>query len=143
MYYFNLTVKHDQDKVSIYSGEISSDGLSLMNFTQSGNSINMDLEDNVLQKLLTDVKSVVENAEFESTIKAEAVVTESGIVITFPKLQYAIKDWAGNRMFPNKTFDSFEEGWEFIHENVDNSAYDKSGKENDNVYQDIYVVPEK
>ena len=43
-------------------------------------------------------------------------------------------------MFPENTFDTFEDGWEFIDENVDNSEFDKSGDENDNALQDIYVV---
>ena len=54
--------------------------------------------------------------------------------------KFMIQDWAGNRMFPENTFDTFEDGWEFIDENVDNSEFDKSGDENDNALQDIYVV---
>lgn len=52
---------------------------------------------------------------------------------------FIIQDWAGNRMFPDNEFESFEEGWEFIYANVDNSEYDESGNEDKNVYQDIYV----
>jgi hypothetical protein len=52
--------------------------------------------------------------------------------------KFIIKDWAGNRMFPDNEFDSFEEGWGFVYENVDNSQYDEN--ENDNVYQDIFVL---
>ena len=55
-------------------------------------------------------------------------------------MSFIIQDWAGNRMFPNVTFKTYEEGWEFVYENVDNSTYDESQKEDDNVYQDIYVV---
>lgn len=54
--------------------------------------------------------------------------------------KFVIKDWAGNRMFPNEEFNSFEEGWEFIYENVDNSKYDETENENDNAYQDIFVL---
>lgn len=28
--------------------------------------------------------------------------------------KYIIKDWAGNRKFPNKEFATFEDGWEFL-----------------------------
>lgn len=58
------------------------------------------------------------------------------------KQVFTIEDWAGNRMFPDKTFASFEEGWEFVQENVDNSEYERTGNENDNAHQDIFVVPE-
>jgi hypothetical protein len=54
--------------------------------------------------------------------------------------KFIIQDWAGNRMFPENTFDTFEDGWEFVDENVDNSEFEKSGDENDNALQDIYVV---
>jgi len=54
--------------------------------------------------------------------------------------RFIIQDWAGNRMFPNETFDSFDSGWCFIYENVDNTKYDESNDENDNVYQDIFVI---
>ena len=53
---------------------------------------------------------------------------------------FIIQDWAGNRMFPEHAFETFEDAWEFIYENVDNSTYDETGNENDNVYQDIYVI---
>jgi hypothetical protein len=57
--------------------------------------------------------------------------------------QFIIQDWAGNHMFPNETFNTFEDGWEFVYSNVDNSEYDKSQNENDNTFQDIYVVESK
>lgn len=53
--------------------------------------------------------------------------------------EFIIQDWAGNRMFPDETFASFEEGWEYVYKHVDNSKYDKSGLEDENVYQDVYV----
>jgi hypothetical protein len=28
--------------------------------------------------------------------------------------QYVIEDWAGNRLFPDKTFPTFEDGWDFL-----------------------------
>jgi hypothetical protein len=55
------------------------------------------------------------------------------------RTHYIIKDWIDNQMFSNKKFNSFDEAWEFIYENVDNSEFDKTGNENDNVYQDIFV----
>lgn len=45
--------------------------------------------------------------------------------------EYIIQDWAGNRMFPTKTFDSFEDGWEYIYENIE----DEEG-----AYEDVYVL---
>ena len=53
--------------------------------------------------------------------------------------KFIIQDWAGNRMFPQNTFASFDDGWDFIRENVDNSEYDKTGNENDNAYQEIFT----
>lgn len=47
---------------------------------------------------------------------------------------YIIQDWAGNRMFPRKTFESFEDGWDFIYENIPEE------KEWDGTYDDIFIV---
>jgi hypothetical protein len=44
--------------------------------------------------------------------------------------EFMIEDWAGNRMFPEKTFSTFEDGWDFIYSNV----------EDEEMYQDVYVV---
>jgi hypothetical protein len=57
------------------------------------------------------------------------------------KEKFVIEDWAGNHLFKNKTFNSFEDGWDFIYTNVDNSKYDKTGNDNDNEYQEYFVVP--
>lgn len=54
--------------------------------------------------------------------------------------QYIIKDWAGNHLFKDKIFDSFEDGWEFIYQNVDNSLYDKTENENENNFQEYFVT---
>ena len=56
------------------------------------------------------------------------------------KTMYKIIDWAGNRMFKDKTFNTFEDGWGYIYENVDNTAFDESGKLGDDCYQEYYVV---
>ena len=56
-------------------------------------------------------------------------------------MKHIIKDWAGNIMFKGITFNSYEEGWEYIYENVDNSKFDDSGDDNDNEYQEYYVEP--
>lgn len=47
---------------------------------------------------------------------------------------YIIEDWTGKRLFPEKTFLTFEEGWDFIYTNV------KEEKEEDGTYDDYYVV---
>lgn len=54
--------------------------------------------------------------------------------------KYIIEDWAGNHLFKDEVFKSYEEGWEFIYENIDNSVYDETQNENDNEYQDYYVI---
>lgn len=55
-------------------------------------------------------------------------------------MKYIIKDWAGNHLFKDQVFDSYEEGWEYIYENVDNSLYDETQDEDHNEYQEYYVV---
>jgi hypothetical protein len=55
--------------------------------------------------------------------------------------RFIIQDWAGNTLFKGKTFTSFEDGWDYIYANVPNVDYDLSGNENDNVYQDLFVLP--
>ena len=45
--------------------------------------------------------------------------------------KWIIMDWAYNRMFVTKEFDSFEDGWDFIYENIEDV---------DNAYDDIFVV---
>lgn len=47
---------------------------------------------------------------------------------------YIIEDWAGNRLFKDKTFSNFDEAWEFIHENV------KEETPEDGTYDDYYVI---
>lgn len=48
---------------------------------------------------------------------------------------HVIVDWTGKRLFPDKEFDSFEEGWDFVYENI-HEEY-----EGDGAYEDIYVEP--
>ncbi len=45
-------------------------------------------------------------------------------------MKWIIQDWASNRLFPAKTFDTFEDGWEFVRENFPD--------EKD--WEDIYVI---
>ncbi len=44
---------------------------------------------------------------------------------------WMIQDWAGNRMFGDQTFATFQDGWEFIR--------DKFPDEED--WQEMFVVP--
>lgn len=55
-------------------------------------------------------------------------------------MKFIIQDWAGNHLFKDQEFDTFEEGWDFIRANVDNSEYDRTQNENDNVFQEYFVV---
>ena len=45
--------------------------------------------------------------------------------------KWIILDWAYNRMFITKQFDSFEDGWDFIYENIEDE---------DSAYEDVFVV---
>lgn len=49
-------------------------------------------------------------------------------------MTYIIQDWAGNRMFPNNTFDTFEDCWDFIYENI------KEEVEGDWTYDDVFAI---
>jgi hypothetical protein len=75
------------------------------------------------------------------------IVYENGEIDYVPQdiltVIYIIEDWAGNHIFREDTFDSYEEAWEYIYENVDNSLYNKTGDDNDSVYQEYYVLPQK
>lgn len=53
---------------------------------------------------------------------------------------FIIIDWAGNHLFKDKTFASFEEGWDFIYENVDNSEFERTENDNDDNYQEYEVI---
>lgn len=49
---------------------------------------------------------------------------------------FIIEDWAGNRLYQNRRFESFEAAWDYVYlhfepENEDEAKYD-----------DIYVLPE-
>lgn len=50
------------------------------------------------------------------------------------KEKFIIKDWADNHLFKDKVFDSFEDAWEFIYENVQEET------EDDGTYDDYFVV---
>lgn len=47
--------------------------------------------------------------------------------------KYIIVDWAGNRMFPNEEFDSFEDWWAYIDEHI------PLKDENDRSHEDVFV----
>jgi|TARA_R100000482_G_C5013581_1_gene96700 hypothetical protein len=48
-------------------------------------------------------------------------------------MKFKIVDWMNNRMFPDKVFNTFEDGWEFIYEKI----------HNEEDHQEYYVVDEK
>ena len=50
--------------------------------------------------------------------------------------EWIIKDWADNHLFKNKTFASFEDGWEFIYENVKVEDDDNPGED----WGEYYVI---
>lgn len=47
---------------------------------------------------------------------------------------YIIVDWMNNHLFQDEEFETFEEGWEFIYENVQ-EEYEEDGR-----YEDYYVI---
>lgn len=52
-----------------------------------------------------------------------------GITMEQIKETWIIQDWAGNTCFQGKEFKSFEDGWGFIYETIDDEA----------CYEDYYV----
>jgi len=48
--------------------------------------------------------------------------------------KYIIEDWAGNHLFKNHKFTSFQDAWDFIYENI------KEETEDDGTYDDYFVV---
>ena len=49
--------------------------------------------------------------------------------------KFIIQDWAGNTMFNGKEFDTFEDGWEYILENIEEEM------EGDGTYDDVGALP--
>lgn len=45
--------------------------------------------------------------------------------------KWIIQDWIGNHMYPDREFNSFEAGWEFV----------QTEHPDEEDWQDIYVVP--
>lgn len=45
--------------------------------------------------------------------------------------KWIIIDWAYNRLFPKQEFESFDDGWCFIYENIEDT---------DDAYDDVFVV---
>lgn len=56
------------------------------------------------------------------------------------KQKFIIQDWAGNHLFRDKVFNSFDDAWDFIYENVDNSEFDETQNNNDDNYQEYFVI---
>lgn len=81
---------------------------------------------------LLELESLAEHIE-----PGDVELLEAAGVPEFEEEKFEIEDWAGNLMFDGKTFDSFEEGWSFIYENI------LEEYEGDGTYEDVYVVPVK
>lgn len=47
---------------------------------------------------------------------------------------YVIEDWAGNRVFPDKEFSDFDDGWEFLWNHFSEEL------DNEGFFDDLYVV---
>lgn len=58
-------------------------------------------------------------------------------------MKYIIQDWAGNRMFPDKQFDSFDDGWCFLYEEIPKLYPNLSEKEEDDQLSEYFVIPLK
>lgn len=47
---------------------------------------------------------------------------------------YKIIDWAGNEIFPDKEFETLEDGWDYIYENIQEEF------EDDGTYEEYWVI---
>lgn len=54
--------------------------------------------------------------------------------IELDEAYWIIEDWAGNRLYLDMEFGSFDDGWAFIYENIEDI---------DNAYDDVFVVLNK
>lgn len=52
--------------------------------------------------------------------------------------KYIIKDWAGNHLFKDEEFDSYEDGWDFLY-----NAFPYVDDDDDRTLEEYYVVPIK
>lgn len=52
------------------------------------------------------------------------------------KIKWHIESWAGRTLFDGKQFDTFQEGWDYIWENVPDDGDDET-------YSDFYVMESK
>jgi hypothetical protein len=50
------------------------------------------------------------------------------------KKKFIIKDWADNHLFVGQSFESFDDGWEFLYEQFPDG-------DNDRTFDDLFVVP--
>lgn len=70
----------------------------------------------------------------------EAVVSLYPVGQRRIEMKFIIQSWAGTHLFKDQEFDTFEEGWDFIRANVDNSEFDRTQNENDDAFQEYFVV---
>lgn len=47
-------------------------------------------------------------------------------------MKWIVQDWTGKRIFPDKTFDTFEDGWDHI----------RTQHPDEEDWEEYYVVPE-
>lgn len=48
---------------------------------------------------------------------------------------FVIQDWTSKRMFPDQTFETFDDGWAFLYESF------PTDDDSDGFYDDFFVVP--
>ena len=82
MFFYDLKIKHGNQQETNYTGELK-EGCNEMSIKQHGNAIDHELEDKVLEQFLEKAKEESKNYQFEDTIKAVAVVTETETTFTF------------------------------------------------------------
>jgi hypothetical protein len=133
-------IKMDRDKIDEYIG-YASRMMGMFEgeiYTQAPNRVAFDTEDDMFH-----FTSMLENddVEYEELYNGEPRpnIWDKIISNTYAKGgstsgQWIIQDWAGNHLFTDKVFDSFEDGWDFIYENI------KEETEDDGTYDDYYVV---
>ena len=110
-----------------------------------------ELRESYFQQLLETDSDVLEGIDSSEQIPMNNIIAHyEGVYFVEEDFScsaieniYIIEDWAGNRIFPDKEFETYDDGWAYIYENIDNSKSDQSGNEDEDEYQEYFVILKK
>lgn len=90
------------------------------NFTESGNKL-------TASEVLDKIEMAIEFGELQVESINDANLAEFLALLTIIDIEvqphrYVIKDWAGNTLFNGERFDTFDDAWAYIYDNVDDEG---------------------